>query len=204
VRGPSIRADAGTADACDDPVVRLFVALTPPTAVVEELRAVTEPLRADHPGLRWVAPEQWHLTLAFLGEVGDATRPDLVERLGRVARRNLPLVLSLGAGGRFSGRVLWTRVRGESDAVSRLAASVQAAARRCGLPVESRPYRPHLTLARARGDDADLRPAVARLADFEGRRWTADELHLVRSHLGAGPGGTARHEPLVSWPLGRR
>jgi 2'-5' RNA ligase len=86
--------------------------------------------------------------------------------------------------------------------VRRLAASVAAAARRSGIPVDDRPYRPHLTLARVR-DRADLRPAVAALGTFAGSPWTPDALHLVRSRLGAGPGGTAAHEVLATWPLGR-
>jgi 2'-5' RNA ligase len=181
-------------------LMRLFVALTPPPDVVAELRIATEALRAEQPGLRWVLPDQLHLTLAFLGEVGEGTASDLAERLGRVAGRHPPLLLSLGGAGRFGNRVLWTRVRGESDRLRRLAASVQAAGRRARLPVEARPYRPHLTLARAR-DGADLLPALAALGGFEGRAWAVDELHLVCSHLGAGPGGTARHELRASWPL---
>ncbi|MDT7652255.1 MAG: 2,3-cyclic 3-phosphodiesterase [Pseudonocardiales bacterium] len=180
--------------------MRLFVALTPPPNVVSELSIATEALRAEQPGLRWALPDQWHLTLAFLGEVGEGATSDLVERLGRVAGRSPPLLLSLGGAGRFGDRVLWTRVRGETDRLRRLAASAQAAARRARLRVEDRPYRPHLTVARARGG-ADLQPAVAALAGFEGTPWTADELHLVCSYLGAGPGGTARHETWASWPL---
>jgi 2'-5' RNA ligase len=78
---------------------------------------------------------------------------------------------------------------------------VQAAGRRTGLEVEDRPYRPHLTLARAR-TGADLRPAVAVANAFAGVGWTADEIELVRSRLGKGPGRRAAHETLRSWPLG--
>jgi 2'-5' RNA ligase len=97
--------------------------------------------------------------------------------------------------------VLWIRVHG-GDAPRRLAASVAAAARRCGIAVDARRYRPHLTLARGR-DGADLRPVVAALTGFTGSPWTADALHLVRSRLGAGPGGTAAHEVIATWQLGR-
>jgi 2'-5' RNA ligase len=180
--------------------VRLFVALTPPPDAITELWTASEALRTEQPELRWALPDQWHLTLAFLGEVGEEATSNLVERMGRVAARHPPLVLSLGGAGRFGNRVLWIRVRGETDRLRCLSASVRAAARRARLHVEDRPYRPHLTLARAR-DGADLQPAVAALAGFEGRVWAADELRLVRSHLGAGPGGTARHEPHASWPL---
>lgn len=180
--------------------MRLFVALRPPPDAIGELWTASEALRREQQRLRWALPQQWHLTLAFLGEVGEETTSNLVERLGRVAARHPPLSLSLGGAGRFGNRVLWIRVRGETDRLRRLAVSVRAAARRARLPVEDRPYRPHLTLARAR-DGADLQPAVAALSGFEGRVWTVDELHLVCSHLGTGPGGTARHESHASWPL---
>lgn len=165
---------------------------------------MTEELRADLPSLRWTRPEHYHLTLAFLGEVDDLGRADVAERLARAAARNRPLELGLGGGGRFGDRVLWTRVRGETDGLRRLADSVRAAARRARLPVEDRPYRPHLTLARSTGGPSGLRSAVSRLDGFAGRPWTVDALHLVRSHLGAGPGGTARHERIACWLLGVR
>ncbi|MPZ64314.1 MAG: RNA 2',3'-cyclic phosphodiesterase [Pseudonocardiaceae bacterium] len=180
--------------------MRLFVALTPPADVVEELQARVAALRDLEQDLRWSRPEQWHLTLAFLGEVSDETCGELAGQLGTAAGRHPPLTLSFGGGGRFGHRVLWTRVHGERDRLRRLANAVRAAARRSGLATEQRPYLPHLTLARAAGS-ADLRPLVDALAPYEGRSWTADELHLMHSRLGAGPGGTALHEPIRSWPL---
>lgn len=181
--------------------MRLFVAVTPPPDALDELRSATAAVRAGSDGLRWSPPEQWHLTLAFLGEVDDRARHDVTERLGRAAARHAPCTLALAGAGRFGQRVLWTRVDGDVDRLRRLAASVRAAARRARIAVEDRPYRPHLTLARAR-DGADLRPAVDALGGFAGRAWTARELHLVRSRLGAGPDGRAQHELLCSWALG--
>jgi 2'-5' RNA ligase len=210
--------------------MRAFVALIPPAQALAELADAVDPLRAAQPDLRWTPPEQWHLTLAFLGDVDERVLPQLTERLARAARRHRRMELTFAGGGRFGDRVLWTRVanplgrespvstgrvahldraagRPRGPAVSRaaqlrrLAASVGAAARRCGIPVEDRPYRPHLTLARGRSG-ADLRSAAALLSGFAGSPWTADALHLVRSRLGAGPGGTAAHDVVESWPLG--
>ncbi|HSU12262.1 MAG TPA: RNA 2',3'-cyclic phosphodiesterase [Pseudonocardia sp.] len=193
--------------------MRAFVALVPPASALAELAASLAPVRAAYPGLRWTPPGQWHLTLAFLGDIegdglDDGVLPALAERLARAARRHPPMELALEGSGRFGDRVLWTRVhdlaadarRGHTG-VRALAGSVGAAARRCGIPVDDRPYRPHLTLARAR-PGTDLRPAVDALTDFAGTPWTADALHLVRSRLGAGPGGTAAHDVLATWRLG--
>ncbi|MDQ3905721.1 MAG: RNA 2',3'-cyclic phosphodiesterase, partial [Actinomycetota bacterium] len=115
--------------------MRLFVALTPPDEVTEALRAITAALRELAPELRWTRPQQWHLTLAFLGEVDDALVDELTRRLDRAAARHPPLSLFLGGGGRFGHRVLWTRVQGDRDNLRRLAGSAAAAARRSGLPV---------------------------------------------------------------------
>ncbi|MBA2471045.1 MAG: RNA 2',3'-cyclic phosphodiesterase [Pseudonocardiales bacterium] len=183
--------------------MRLFVALTPPDAVVEELRASTGALRELAPELRWTRPEQWHLTLVFLGEVADEVVDELARRLNRAAARHPPLPLAFGGGGRFGHRVLWIGVQGNVDGLRRLADSVRAAARRSRLPVEQRPYHPHLTLARSDGA-ADLLPLVERLAPWEGLAWVATSLHLIRSRLGAGPDGSALYEPIAGWPLAQR
>jgi RNA 2',3'-cyclic 3'-phosphodiesterase len=184
-------------------MMRLFVAVTPPPEAVDELWSATAGMRSVHSELRWTRPDKWHLTLAFLGEVDEEARADLTVRLGRAAARHPPVELALNGAGRFGDRVLWTRVAGDVAALRQLAASVRAAARRAGIAVEVRPYRPHLTLARGR-EGADLRPAVDALAAFAGCAWTAGELHLMRSHLGARPDRTARYELVASWVLAGR
>jgi 2'-5' RNA ligase len=180
--------------------MRMFVALVPPAEALAELAAALAAL-PDTPGVRWTRSEQWHVTLAFLVEVDDRTRDALAERLARVAHRHAPPTLALAGGGRFGAQVLWTRVDGDRPALRRLVDSVRAAARRCGLPTDARPHRPHVTLARGGRPAPDLAPLAAALDGFAGRPWTAADLHLVRSVLGAGPGGTARHETVARWPL---
>jgi 2'-5' RNA ligase len=184
--------------------MRLFVALWPPPDVITELGTALGGLRSeDGTGLRWTLPEQWHLTLAFLGEVDEGRLPELQRRLARVATRHAPLSLQFTGAARFGDRVLYTRVSGDREPLRRLAAAAAAAARRTGLPVEERPYRPHVTLARARGG-TDLRPLVAALQDFRGTAWTSSALELIRSRLGSGPGRTSSYRTIASWPLNGR
>jgi 2'-5' RNA ligase len=202
--------------------VRLFVAVWPSPEAIEHLTPVVAALANDPPagnlarilvgdpsaggdgrGLRWTAPPQWHLTLAFLGESGPEVLPELQRRLGRAAARARELTLAFAGGGRFGDRVLYTKVSGEREQLRHLAASVGAAARRTGIRMEDRAYRPHLTLARGR-PGCDLRPLVTALADYRGPEWRSETLELVRSHLGAGPGHTSRYEVVRSWPLAGR
>lgn len=177
--------------------MRLFVAVPPPPAAVRHLAEALSDVRASHPALRWVDEQRWHLTLCFLGEVEERRLPDLTTRLSRAAGRHPPQALRFAGAGRFGGRVLWAGVQGDVEPLRRLAASVQAGVRRTGVRVENRPYRPHLTIARAR-EPLDLRPVVTALVDYAGPEWTARRLHLVRSTLGA----QVRHDDLETWPIG--
>ncbi len=185
--------------------MRLFVAIVPPAAALDEIEAAAAPLRPGRPDLRWTSHAAWHVTLAFLGQVNDAAAARLMPRLERAARRHVVLGLAFGGAGAFpSGaraRVLWTGLRGDHRAMAALAASVSAGARRAGAPPpdEGRPFLPHLTLARCRAP-ADVRPLVAALAGFAGTPWIADRIQLIRSY----PGPRPTYEELASWPLGRK
>jgi RNA 2',3'-cyclic 3'-phosphodiesterase len=183
--------------------VRLFVALTPPEAALAELEQAVAPLRAAAPDLRWTGRASWHLTLAFLGEVAEQVLPGLDTRLERAAHRHPPQQLAITGGGAFpsvrKAQVVWAGFSADDEALASLAASVAAGARRAGAAPsdERRKYRPHLTLARCRAP-ADVSGLAAALAGFSGAAWTADSIHLIRSHLSAGP---PRYEDLAAFQL---
>jgi RNA 2',3'-cyclic 3'-phosphodiesterase len=185
--------------------VRLFVAITPPPAVLDELEARVAAVRPEWPALRWTGRPAWHITLAFLGEVGEQAAAALGPRLARAAHRHPSLSLSFAGAGAFPGpgraRVLWTGVSGDRRALEALARSVAAGARRAGAPPpdEGRRFRPHLTLARCR-EPVNAGPLVGALAGYAGAPWTAAEIHLMRSHPGD-PGSPPRYETIGTWPL---
>ena len=182
--------------------MRLFVGLAPTVAALDDLDAACAPLRPGRGDLRWTGRSRWHVTVAFLGEVGDDSLPRLLPRLERAARRHLAFGLSLASAGAFPSparaNVLWAGVSGDRKALGELAMSVGAGARRAGAPPpdEGRRYRPHVTLARCR-IPADVRSVVAELSGYQGPAWTAGEIHLIRSTLG----GQARYETLGTWSL---
>ena len=179
------------------------MAIVPPPEALGELAAAVEPLRIAAPELRWAGQESWHLTLAFLGEVDEALLTELSIRLARAARRHPQQRLSITGGGAFPSagraRVLWAGIMADGRALAALAASVAAGARRAGAPPpdEGRRYHPHLTLARCR-QPADVRSLTTELAQVSGLDWTAEAIHLVRSHLTGSP---PRYELMGSWPL---
>jgi len=179
--------------------VRLFVAATPPA---EQLQALDAVIGERDELLRWVPMQQWHLTLVFCGDVEAAVVPELRERLARGAARTPSFEVGLAGAGSFPkqasrARVLWAGLGGDVQTLTRLAERCAAAARRSGIAVEDRPFRPHLTLARARRDTVDVRPHLQRLSSYAGEPWRIDAIRLVQSTLGA----QVRHETLAEFPL---
>jgi RNA 2',3'-cyclic 3'-phosphodiesterase len=181
--------------------VRLFAAVAMPDDVVADLDAVISRHRDDV--LAWTLPEQWHITLAFYGQVEDTRVPELKGRLTRAAKRYPVMSLALAGAGRFDERTLWLSCSGDVGTLRTIARSVAAAGRRIGAASaeETFRFRAHVTLARTR-HPVDLRPYVAALDAYRSRSWTVDAVSLVRSHLGAGPERRSRYEVLSMHPLG--
>lgn len=147
--------------------------------------------------LRWIRPEQWHLTLAFYGEVDEAKVEKLQEGLTRAAERTRPFGVRLATAGTFPkqaarARVLWIGLDGEVDAMRRLADRCAGAGRRARIAVDDRKFRPHLTLARARRETVDAADIVDRMLSYASPWWTVTSVRLVHSTLGP----EVRHEPL--------
>ena len=167
--------------------LRLFAAIDPPADVCADLSAA---MPAADEALRYVPHAQWHLTLAFYGSVAADKVPALHEALGRAAARSRPLRLRLAGAGTFprqpvKARVVWVGVDGEIDELRRLADRCAGAGRHARIAMESRAFRAHLTLARARQGAVDASTAVEALSAFESEWWTVDVVRLVHSTLGA-------------------
>jgi 2'-5' RNA ligase len=198
-----IKRPAGSGAARGE-LMRLFVAIAPPAAVLDELDALARPLQAGRADLRWTNREAWHVTLAFLGQVDESAAARLLPRMERAAWRHHVFRLAFAGAGAFPAatraNVLWSGLSGDRGALAHLAESVAAGASRAGAPPpdKGRRFQPHLTLARCRMP-ADVTKLVAALTDYQGQSWTADRIHLVRSRLGATE--YPRFVTLGSWPL---
>lgn len=167
--------------------MRLFVAVPLGDAVVCELTAMVARLRPGTSGLRWTAPESWHITLQFLG----STSPEQLECLmtGLAEVRSAPVTVQVGKLGCFDRAGVFFADVAVSQGLLALQERVVEATGRCGFAAEARPFHPHITLARAKGDGrgAELRQLGASIhAQPVSPRFTAREFLLYESHLGAG------------------
>lgn len=125
-------------------MIRLFAALEVPPEIVEDLA----PRQAGLPGANWRPPESLHITLQFFGDVQERVAEDLDAELTRITGQPFDVALegvgSFGEGHRL--HAIWAGVR-ENQPLRVLAGRCESAARRAGLGLESRSYRPHVTLA---------------------------------------------------------
>jgi 2'-5' RNA ligase len=134
--------------------VRAFIAIEIPAEVRRGAMDAAERLAQIAAGFRVPAEANFHLTLAFLGEIADAKIFPLTTELGRALYGWEPFVMSLRGAGRFPPRgrprVVWIGVADGKDSCERLARDVGRACALAGVAVDDKPFRPHLTLARAR------------------------------------------------------
>ena len=179
--------------------LRLFAAVEIPDHVTASILAVLPPLRRAHRGLRWTDPAGWHLTLAFMGWVPAERAEPIREALGQVARQVPPFPLALtGAAGTFSSGALWAELA-RQPLLERLAVEVRRALEAVVEPADKdRAFRPHLTLARARGRAAQEAREAADRYQGPALAWTVERLVLMRSHLLK---TGARYETVGAWEL---
>ena len=126
--------------------MRLFIAINLPDAVKDSLESAVKTLRRQGVKANWSRRENFHLTLAFLGELESAE--PAITAMEQVRARKFSLRFT--DSGRFrreGGDIFWLGVA-QSEPLMELQAELHQALRREGLRLERRPYRPHLTLAR--------------------------------------------------------
>ncbi len=169
--------------------MRLFIGLD--IAAQDALAIADWRARMLPPLTRPVPPENFHVTLAFLGDVTSRQLDPLVEQLDQIT--GTPFALAIDEVGYFPRPgILWVGPGETPQPLDRLARDVQTAARRAGLQIEKRAFRPHITLAR-RCDSPP--PLSARPPAFEMR---FDDFALFES-VGGRRG--VRYEVIGRWPL---
>jgi 2'-5' RNA ligase len=160
-------------------MLRLFVGIGFPP----ELKLRLSLLRSGIPGAKWVDPGNFHLTLRFIGEIGEDIAADIDDALSRLRVRRFTLQIAgtgvFGGGDRL--RSLWVGVEHTPELV-RLRDKVEQALFRAGLPPEPRKFSPHVTLARLRNPPLDkLRDYLAAHARFRAEPLPVEGFSLIAS-----------------------
>jgi len=165
---------------------RIFTGLELPDEISQSLAT----LRGGLPGARWIDPEDYHLTLRFIGDVDDVVAHEVASLLGKISRP--PLELRFDGLSSFGGRrpraVIATLA--QTTALMELQAEHERLMQRVGLEPEGRKFTPHVTLARLRdsssrqvADYLATRPFLAPLP-FRVSRFV---LFSSRASVGGGP-----------------
>ncbi len=188
--------------------MRSFVALELPEAVRVRLQEEIGRLRRAGGCASWVRPEHMHLTLRFLGEIGEEQKTALSRMLRDVCATAVPMQLAVEGIGAFPNprrpAVVWAGIRVVMGDLAGLQQRIEQAARDIGLGPDNKAFHPHVTLARIRDLAASggLAKAVAERADGEmvsfGDEFQTAAVALFRSELKS---GGPVHTRLEEFPL---
>jgi 2'-5' RNA ligase len=152
-----------------------------------------------------VAPDNWHLTVRFLGSIDQIRLEILMARL-EAANLGAPFDLVLGEMGSFPNStraaVLWLGVEDRAQGLARLNNVTEQACRDGGLPPEERPFSAHLTLSRLRPPENVK--SLMDSYDAQRFRWAVDELTLFESKPGPRYDEVDRFRLRKSQPSSRR
>lgn len=177
---------------------RLFAGIA--VEATEALREVAGALRRELRGerIRWVPPENLHLTLEFFGEIEEGRIPELEAALAKAAAGTREFTMKIGGPGAFGGarhpRVVWLGI--DSEGLRELRGRTVAALREAGWEPEPREFAPHLTLGRMEGvrDLRRFRESMERHRGAPAQEQAVKELIFFESVAG-------RYVPRNRWPL---
>jgi 2'-5' RNA ligase len=162
--------------------MRIFIALDIPGEIRARLREYMERARLLAPEARWARVEGLHVTLKFVGHVDDGVVEQIKSALALI--KAAPFEVKFAGIGFFpnpkAARVFWAGVDGGEN-LPRLASTIDATMEKLGFPCETKPYHPHLTLARTSARPLrELQPLLADLPPQFGTM-TAREFFLYQS-----------------------
>ena len=168
--------------------MRLFIATPISRQVETELANIIYQLKSVAGNVRWVKPENIHLTIKFLGETDESLVEHLSQLIDETSRETNILDFKLSKIGGFPNlirpRALWAGLDGDHSELERLAGSLDQRVHKLGYDKETRKFRPHLTLGRVKKPQA--LPQLAHFIEnykIEAMPFQIDRLTLFKSTL---------------------
>jgi len=182
--------------------VRLFVALDLPEPVRHAITELIAKLQPKSRTARWIRPENLHVTLKFIGHVGNEKLDPIQNALSSIHSAQ-PVEIHFRGMGFFPNehrpRAFWCGIAASSN-LAELAANIDRALAPLGVEAETRPFTPHLTLARFKSDEG-IREMVKAATDIKSTDFgaaTMTNFHLYESLLKS---TGAQYNRLASFPF---
>jgi 2'-5' RNA ligase len=170
--------------------LRTFIALPLAKAIRDRLIALQEKLATTGAEVKWVEPENLHVSLLFLGEVDERAVADVCRVASDICQTQAPFPVSVATVGCFPNvrrpRVIWVGVSEGSQELCALHDALEPPLMELGCyRREARPYTPHITLGRVKGERSGtaLLPALEKRADWHAGEMPAREIHVLSSEL---------------------
>jgi 2'-5' RNA ligase len=168
--------------------LRCFIAVGIPDAVKEGISGLIDVLKKHEGDVKWIKPENLHLTLKFLGSTPEDLIPGIGEALFEVASSSEPFYIRIYSTGVFPNkkypRVIWVGME-DSQVLGRLRDNIEEDMSRLGFKKEGKEFKPHLTIGRVRSPKGMIN-IITELENFKDKDFgtvTVDAVKLMKSEL---------------------
>lgn len=167
--------------------IRAFIAFKLPERITSQIHVVQESIKAYKFKIKWVQPQNIHLTLKFLGNIPASDTEKIRDAIIEAVRDVEPILLSAKGIGVFPDlkrpRVLWVGIAGQKNSLIGLYQALEENLETIGFTKESRPFKGHLTLGRIKGRIPSKRlvQVMEEFIDFETETFEANKIILFQS-----------------------
>ncbi len=170
-------------------MIRSFLAIEIPEDILRKIEKVQKDLKSSNADIKWVDPENIHITLKFFGNIEDSKIEPIIKTADKIIESYSPFSIKVRGVGSFPNlktpRVIWIGVIDERGILSKFQDQLEKAFERLGFEAEKRPFHPHLTLGRMRSfkEKGDL---IKRLERFQGDdfgEFKVEKVVLFKSEL---------------------
>ena len=168
---------------------RAFIAVDLPESVKSFLSEAQKALKRYGFRVKWIRPQNIHLTLKFLGDTATVDINKIAEAMRLAASECPGLSLAARGIGVFPNvrrpRVIWAGLDGQLETLADLQRALEAQLADLGFARDSRPFKSHLTLGRVKGKIApdQIKTAMEKLKGFESESFGINEIVLFKSEL---------------------
>lgn len=172
--------------------MRTFIAIDLPQEVKDFLKTLQDKLKESKADVKWVSPQNIHLTLKFLGEIDEEKVPRIIQIMEDAVKDKAPFCVSLSTVGAFpkitSPRIIWAGITEGDGPVKEIVKTLEKKLEHLGIPSEKRAFSSHITIGRTRsGLNQDL--LAEKLNESQGLfknkslKWDITAITLFKSTL---------------------